>query len=134
MKTIWLKGTAAFAFLFALGCATAPPAHDTAAQIQSAASLANAIAFHTNALPAEATPASDTLPLSAAIERALRQSPEVQVALANVRTAQADAHQTRLFSNPVLDIAFKFSGRNDPVTTFGPGGFSVNNRRVGDTF
>jgi len=107
MKTIWLKGTAAFAFLFALGCATAPPGHDTAAQIQSAASLVNAIAFHTNALPAEAAPAADTLPLSAAIERALRQSPEVQVALANVRTAQADAHQTRLFSNPVLDIAFR---------------------------
>ena len=125
MKTIWLKGTAAFAFLFALGCATSPPRHDTAAQIQSAASLANAITFHTDALPAEAAPAADTLPLSAAIERALRQSPEVQVALANVRTAQADAHQTRLFSNPVLDIAlrrasansFHTSGRRDSSGT-----------------
>jgi outer membrane protein TolC len=113
MKTIWLKGTAAFAITFALGCATAPPEHDTAAQIQSAASLANAITFHTDALPAEAAPAADTLPLPAAIERALRQSPEVQVALANVRTAQADAHQTRLFSNPVLDIAFRFSNPDD---------------------
>ncbi len=117
MKTIWLKGTAAFAITFALGCATAPPGHDTAAQIQSAASLANAITFHTDALPAEAAPAAGTLPLPAAIERALRQSPEVQVALANVRTAQADAHQTRLFSNPVLDIAFRFQG----VNTYGGG-------------
>ena len=107
MKTIWLKGTAAFAFLFALGCATAPPGHDTAAQIQSAASLANAITFHTDALPAEAAPAADTLPLSAAIERALRQSPEVQIALANVRAAQADAHQARLLPNPVLDVTFR---------------------------
>jgi outer membrane protein TolC len=104
-----------------VGCVTAPPGHDTAAHIQSAASLANAITFHTNALPAEAAPAADTLPLSAAIERALRQSPEVQVALANVRSAQADAHQTRLFSNPVLDIAFRRASANRP--TIG-GGFS----------
>jgi len=107
MKTIWLKGTAAFAILFVLGCATAPPGHDTAAQIQSAASLADAIAFHTNALPAEAAPAADRLPLPAAIERALRQSPEVQIALANVRAAQADAHQARLLPNPVLDVTFR---------------------------
>ncbi len=90
-----------------LGCATAPPGHDTARQIQSATGLANAIEFHTNALPAEAAPAADTLSLSDAIERALRQSPEIQIALANVRAAQAGAHQSRLLSNPVLDIAFR---------------------------
>jgi outer membrane protein TolC len=93
--------------VFTLGCATAPPGHNTARQIQSAAGLSDAIAFHSNALPAEAAPATDTLPLPAAIERALRQSPEVQIALANVRTAQADAHQACLLPNPVIDIAFR---------------------------
>ena len=93
--------------VFTLGCATAPPGHNIARQIQSVAGLSDAIAFHSNALPAEAAPAADTLPLSAAIERALRQSPEVQIALANVRAAQADAHQARLLPNPVLDITFR---------------------------
>ena len=96
------------AIALAFGCAVTPPGHDTAAQIQSAASLANAIEFHTEALPAEAAAAADRLTLSAALERALRQSPEVQIALADVRTAQAAAHQSRLLPNPILDIAFRF--------------------------
>jgi outer membrane protein TolC len=95
------------ALAVAIGCTTAPPADDTARHIQSAASLASAIQFHTNALPAEAAPAADRLPMSAAIERALRQSPELQTALARVRVAQADAHQARLLPNPVLNIAFR---------------------------
>jgi cobalt-zinc-cadmium efflux system outer membrane protein len=90
------------------GCAVTPPGHDTARQIQSAASLANAIQFHTTALPVEAAPAADRLTIPLALERALRQSPEVQVALAHVRAAQAEAHQARLLPNPVLDIAFRF--------------------------
>ena len=90
-----------------LGCVTAPPGHNTARQIQSVAGLPDAIAFHSNALPAEAAPATDTLSLSAAIERALRQSPKVQIALANVHAAQADAHQARLLPNPVLDVTFR---------------------------
>ena len=92
----------------AVGCATAPPAHDTAAQIQSAASLENAIVFHTEALPLEAAGAADSLRLSTAVERALRQSTEVQITLAEVRGAQAVAHQSRLLPNPILDIAFRF--------------------------
>jgi len=95
------------AVALAFGCAVTPPGHDAAAQIQSAASLANAIEFHTEALPAEAAAAADRLTLSAALKRALRQSPEVQIALAEVRAAQAGAHQARLLPNPVLDIAFR---------------------------
>ena len=58
-------------------------------------------------MPAETTEATDRLTLSAALERALRQSPEVQIALAEVRAAQAGAHQARLLPNPVLSIAFR---------------------------
>ena len=98
-------------FIIALttGCwATVPPGHDTARQIQSASGLATAIAFHTDSLPLNAAKASNTLTLSEAIEGALRQSAELQIALAEVRVAQAEAHQSRLLPNPVLDIALRF--------------------------
>ena len=91
------------------GCwATVPPSHDTARQIQSATGLGSAIAFHTDALLLNAPAKADTLTLSFAIEQALRQSPELQIALAKVRVAQADAYQSRLLPNPVLDIALRF--------------------------
>ena len=91
-----------------LGCATAPPGHDTARQIQSATGLGSAISFHTDALPLNAANPGNTLTLSSAIEQALRQSSELQIALAQVRVAQADAHQSRLLPNPVLDIILRF--------------------------
>ncbi|MFM1556017.1 MAG: TolC family protein [Limisphaerales bacterium] len=104
-----MKQTIKFLILTAaIGCTTAPPSHNTAAQIQSAASLENAIVFHAETLPAESTGAPDSLRLPAAVERALRQSTEVQIALAEVRRAQAAAHQSRLLPNPILDIAFRF--------------------------
>lgn len=104
-----MKQTIKFLVLTAVvGCATTPPSHNTAAQIQSAASLENAIVFHAEALPVEAVGAADLLRLSAAVERALRQSPEVQIALAEVRGTQAAAHQSRLLPNPILNIAFRF--------------------------
>ncbi len=104
-----MKRTIKFlALIAAVGCATAPPAHDTSPQIQSAASLANAIEFHSDALPVDAPAVADSLRLSAAVERALRQSTEVQIALADVRMAQAAAHQSRLLPNPILDVAFRF--------------------------
>lgn len=103
-----LKCASVFSALILIGCATPPmPAHHTDEHIQSAASLATAIQFHTNALPVEAAPAPDHLPMFAAVERALRQSPELQIALAKVRAAQAAAQQSRLLPNPILDIAFR---------------------------
>ncbi|MBT6450659.1 MAG: hypothetical protein HOK62_08075, partial [Verrucomicrobiales bacterium] len=92
-----MKQTIKFLILTAaIGCTTAPPSHNTTAQIQSAASLENAIVFHAEALPVESTGAANSLRLPAAVERALRQSTEVQIALAEVRRAQAAAHQSRL--------------------------------------
>ena len=91
-----------------IGCATAPPSHDTARQIQSASGLATAIAFHSDALPLNAANPGKTLTLSKAIEQALRQSAELQTTLAEVRVVQAEAHQSRLLPNPVLDIALRF--------------------------
>ena len=107
-QPLFRRHLAFLALLLAAGCAVTPPGHDTARHIQSVANLATAIQFHTNALPAEAPSAPNRLTLAAAVERALRQSSELQIALANVRAAQADAHQSRLLPNPVLDIAFRF--------------------------
>jgi len=99
---------AALASLIVVGCTTPPmPAHDTAKHVQSAASLANAIQFHTNALPVEAAAAPSRLPMATAIERALHQSTELQIALGEVRAAQADARQSRLLPNPILNIALR---------------------------
>ncbi|MBC8325663.1 MAG: TolC family protein [Verrucomicrobia subdivision 3 bacterium] len=99
---------ALIALITLVGCATPEaPSHRTAEHIQSAANLANAIQFHTNALPAEAAPAPDQLSLSVALERALQQSPDLQLALSRVRTTQADAHQSLLWPNPVLDIVLR---------------------------
>ncbi|MDP7011164.1 MAG: TolC family protein [Verrucomicrobiota bacterium] len=97
-----------FIIALAIGCATAPPDHDTARQIQSTAGLSGAIAFHSDELPLNASNPDKTLTLSTAVEHALRQSAELQVALAEVRVAQAKAHQSRLLPNPVLDIALRF--------------------------
>ena len=103
-----LKCVGIFGLFVVVGCKTPPmPANDTDQHIQSAASLATAIKFHTNALPVEATAGPNRLPLSGAIEQSLRQSPEIQIALAKVRTAQSAAKQSRLFPNPILNVVLR---------------------------
>ena len=97
-----------------VSCAT-PPGPD----IRAAAGLANAVQFHTESIPASA-PLPGTLDLPAAVERAVRQSPTLQTALAEVRAAQADARQSRLLPNPVLSIVFRYpDGGASPVTETG---------------
>ena len=60
-----------------VSCAT-PPGPD----IRAAAGLANAVQFRAEALPTDAPPIGNALDLPAAIERAVRQSPTLQAALA----------------------------------------------------
>ena len=87
--------------------------------IRAAAGLANAVQFRTESLPTDAPP-SGALDLPAAIERAVRQSPTLQAALAEVRVAQADARQSRLLPNPVLSVVFRYpKGGGSPVTETG---------------
>ncbi len=98
-----------------VSCAT-PPGPD----IRAAAGLANAVQFRAEALPTDAPPIGNALDLPAAIERAVRQSPTLQAALAEVRAAQADARQSRLPPNPVLSIVFRYpKGGGSPVTETG---------------
>lgn len=55
-----------------------------------------------------ASPAG-SLDLADAVRRALRNSPELQAALAKVRGAEAEASQARLLPNPVLSVVLRFS-------------------------
>mgnify|MGYP002525318195 FL=1 len=98
-----------------VSCAT-PPGPD----IRAAAGLADAVQFRTESLPTDAPPIGNALDLPAAIERAVRQSPTLQAALAEVRVAQADARQSRLLPNPVLSVVFRYpKGGGSPVTETG---------------
>jgi cobalt-zinc-cadmium efflux system outer membrane protein len=49
-----------------------------------------------------------TLTLPAAVEKALTTNPQLQASLARVRSAQAEARQSRLLPNPVLSVAVRY--------------------------
>ena len=105
----------ALGLVLSVSCAT-PPGPD----IRAAAGLANAVQFRAESLPTDAPPVGNALDLPAAIERAVRQSPTLQAALAEVRAAQADARQSRLLPNPVLSVVFRYpDGGGSPVTETG---------------
>ena len=105
----------ALGLVLSLSCATPP-----GADIRAAAGLANAVQFRDESLPTDAPPIANALDLPAAIERAVRQSPTLQAALAEVRVAQADAHQSRLLPNPVMSVVFRYpKGGGSPVTETG---------------
>ncbi len=51
--------------------------------------------------------AAGVLPLAEAVDRAAKNDPRIQSALARVRAELADAEQARLLQNPLLDVAFR---------------------------
>ena len=105
----------ALGLVLSVSCAT-PPGPD----IRAGAGLTNAVQFRAESLPTDAPPVGNALDLPAAIERAVRQSPTLQAALAEVRAAQADARQSRLLPNPVLSVVFRYpDGGGSPVTETG---------------
>ena len=98
------------------GCATSPPDVDPGRLVADAASLDDAIALRNTPDPLDAEDAlPGTLTRAAAGELAVRNSPDVQAALAEVRAALADAQQARLLSNPVLDLNVRFGGESEVI-------------------
>lgn len=78
------------------------------------------VAHRPEGVDAADDPAGDALTLPEAVRRAVAHDPAVQVALAKVRSAVADARQTRLLPNPVLSLAFRFpEGGGDPIVEAG---------------
>lgn len=91
------------------GCAGPPPATDIADRAALMANLTGALDLRRYGEPLDIeVPSQAMLTLADAIEQALRHDPEVQASLARVRSAFADAEQTRLLPNPVLSVAVRF--------------------------
>jgi outer membrane protein TolC len=99
----------AVAALLNLGCAPIRQPEAPVRAVAADAGLADAIEFRDVPDPVDVPSTfGGRLSLPDAVRRALGTSPAVQQALGRVRTAQADAWQTRLLPNPVLTVAFRF--------------------------
>ena len=119
MKTFTLPALAVAAGLSA-ACVGPPPALDPARQLADAAGLIDSVDLRADPGPLELlanTTADVPLTAAAAAEASVRQSPAVQVALADVQRALADAKQARLIANPVLSLGLRldFSGGDDII-------------------
>ncbi len=84
------------------------PRVDLPADASRAAGIANAIVLRDKAgavdVPEVATP---TLSLNDAVRRSLAHDPRIQAAMARVRVAQAEAQQSRLLPNPILNVSWR---------------------------
>ena len=99
---------AACTTLLLAGCVSQPPELDTQAMVTQAARLGNAIEVLDQPEPLDwQGPLPSPLAASQAAELAVRHSPAVQTALAQVQAALAQARHTRLLPNPVLSLALR---------------------------
>ncbi len=97
------------AALLLSGCVSPSNWPDAQREVGLAAGLAHPIQFEPDAGPTDLPDAPPgALTLQWAVERALTTNPGVQAALARVRSAQADARQSRLLPNPILSVAVRF--------------------------
>ena len=104
------------------GCVSPPPDLDAGRMVAQVARLDGAVELRTGGMPLDADGApAGPLARVAAAELAVRNSPEVQAALADVRGALAEARQARLLSNPVLNLNVRFptEGGGDEVVEAG---------------
>jgi len=78
---------------------------DVPAEAARATGIADAITFQKEREPIDVRePAGSTLTLNEAVCRALAHDPRIQAALARVRIAEAEAQQTRLLPNPIMNV------------------------------
>lgn len=91
------------------GCATRPPWPDPESAASIATQTRGAIEVTVEAGTVDVqTPVGDQLQLHQAVHEALLHSTTVQIALAQVRVAQANAHQSRLLPNPIVSVVFRW--------------------------
>lgn len=103
-----LKSLAGAALALSCGCqGMSAPSPEDAATLAAAAS--EPITFRTEALPIDEDGSTlGLLTLPEAVRLTLKTDPGIQAALARVRMAQAEAKQSRLFSNPVVSVALRY--------------------------
>jgi outer membrane protein TolC len=107
------------ALLLAGGCRSAPPPRAAAVTSLAGTALGDPLLVVTEHPPEgvnAGAPLGSTLTLSEALRRAVTHDPRIQVSLAEARSAEADARQTRLLPNPVLTLIVRFrEGGGSPV-------------------
>ncbi len=106
-----------FILLVLAGCSSLnPPETQTESAMSSAAGVAEPIAFRVEGGPRDEVGDPQTLTLDEAVRLAVTTDPSVQAALARVRIALAEAKQSRLLPNPLLNLALRFpEGGGSPV-------------------
>jgi len=103
-----LSLTLCVASLLATACQGRRSTLDVEQQLNGALGLPHGVAFRTEGTPiVAAEEAPESLPLADAVCLAIQASPELQAALARVRTAQAEADLASQLPNPVLDFVFR---------------------------
>ena len=109
MKLLLLP--AATAAALAAGCVSAPPELDPGRAAADAAGLVETLDLRPTADPLDVSSPGNAAALTSAeaAEAAVRNSPRVQAALAEVQRALADARQARLIANPVLSLNLRFA-------------------------
>jgi outer membrane protein TolC len=107
--------------LLATGCGAPLPADESSAAIAQSVGVAEAIRFETQGGPTDVDEQDPSVLTRAdAVQRAVHSEPRIQAALAQVRTALADARQARLLPNPLLNFILRFpEGGGDPIIEAG---------------
>lgn len=105
----WERSVAVAATLVLCACAAGLPTSSPVSEIEQATGIANAVVIQVEPGPRSVSgDASPTLTLSEAVQRSLRCDPRLQMALARVQQALADAGQARLLPNPILSVLVRF--------------------------
>ena len=102
------------------GCAHSPPDRDFANGV-AVAGINEPIEFVSTSMPTDvAEDRAVEMTMEDAVRCALRNSPAVQADVAELRAALADARQTRLIPNPVINVAVRLpEGGGTPVIEAG---------------
>ena len=111
VRGTWLRpslGLAALALAALAGCQTARTDPAAERSITQATLLGEPLTFRLEAGPIDEPFAGDALTFAEATRRAVTTDPGLQAALARVRIAMADADQSRLLSNPVLNFVLRW--------------------------
>lgn len=99
------------------GCVSAEHSPQTEHAMSQALGVSSDVVFDVGVSSGDDSVSSgDHLTMAQAIERTLSTHPEVHSALARVRSAQADARQSRLLPNPILSVAIRFPEEGGKAT------------------
>lgn len=103
-----IAGLATLALLLLTACQTIRPDPAAESSITQATAVGEPLTFLVEGGPLDEPASGDTLTLIDATRRAVTTHPALQSALARVRIAMADADQSRLLPNPVLNFVLRW--------------------------